>query len=232
MKQCDAFNIEMPDSFPLSAWESFLSSGKLVTDNKQDVGGEFVLAMGCVVYRFKTCSESIDSMIAYWHGSGRTLTFDGYYTMQRDLFSFFTCGLSVIESLLYAIYVVSAQKHPATLPWSDLNARKRKTDPDKIVTTLTKAYPGGHPAITEIMNLTGSQEWKDWNAYRNTLVHRSLPSRLIEASFGGPPPPNEMVKYAKSWSNPELRADESQMEAKLDWLAGHVEKISTAATSL
>jgi hypothetical protein len=64
------------------------------------------------------------------------------------------------------------------------------------------------------------------------MIHRSLPSRLIEGSMGGPPPPNEMVKYARSWSNPELRADEPQMEAKIDWLAEHVQRILSAALSL
>jgi len=40
-----------------------------------------------------------------------------------------------------------------------------------------------------------------------------------------------MVKYASSWSNPELRADEAQMEAKLDWLAGQLERLSAAAAT-
>ncbi len=185
-----------------------------------------------MTYRYKTCREAVDSMITQWNGSGRTLTFDGYYTMQRDLFSFFTCGLSSIESLLYGAYVVASQKHPAALPWNDLKARRRKADPEKISATLMLAFPSGHRLITETTNLTGSQEWKDWNAFRNTMIHRSLPSRMIEASIGGPPPPNEMVKYAASWSNPELRADESQMEAKLNWLACHVEKIAIAASRL
>jgi hypothetical protein len=232
MKYCEAFKIEVPDSFPLSAWESFYVSGKLVTDGKEDVGAEFVLAMGCVVYRYKTCKESIDSMIACWHACGKALTFDGYYSMQRDLFSFFTCGLSVIESLAYAIYITATQKNPSALTWGDLKARKQKTDPVEISATLTLAYPGSHPVITEINNLTATPEWKDWKEYRNTMIHRSLPSRLIEGSMGGPPPPNEMVKYAKSWSHPELRANESQMAVKLDWLAGHVEKIAAAAAGL
>ena len=156
MKFCDAFQFEVPDSFPLSAWEKFLSSGKQETDGKPGVGGEFVLAMGCVAYRYKSCNEAVDSMIASWHESGKNLGFNGYYTMQRDLFAFFTCGLSVVESLIYGIYVVTCQRNPAVLPWSDLNARKRKTDPDNIIATLTKVYPTGHTVINEINNSTVS----------------------------------------------------------------------------
>lgn len=232
MAICVAFNIEVPNAFPLAAWEAFYNVGKLATDGLPEPQGEFIRAMGCVVYRFKTCREVIDSIIANWNACGRSLSFDTYYTMQRDLFSFFSCGISAVESLFYACYVVAAQKQPTVLDWSNVSHRKRKSDPDKLASTLTSTYPGGHALIAEVTNLTSDQEWKDWNAYRNTMVHRSLPSRLIEGSLGGPPPPNEMIKYAGSWSNPELRADESQMEAKLNWLAGHLERLSTAAATL
>jgi hypothetical protein len=232
MAFCTVFQFEVPDSFPLVAWEAFYADGRKATDGQSEAQGEFIRAMGCVIYRYNTCKEAVDSMIQYWHVSGKALTFDGYYTMQRDLFSFFTCGLSSIESLLYGIYVVVCQQHSTVLPWSDLKARRKKADPDRILGTLALAYPSGHPVCTEIASLIGSQEWKDWNAYRNTMVHRSLPSRVIAASIGGPPPPNEMVTYAESWSNPALRADESQMEAKLDWLAAYVEKVATAAADL
>jgi hypothetical protein len=232
MAFCAAFGIDVPDSFPLTAWESFYGVGRLATDGQSEPQGDFIRAMGCVVYRYKTCRESIDSMIAHWNACGHSLTLDAHYTMQRDLFSFLACGLSAVESLFYACYVVATQKHPQVLDWSNQGARKRKADPDKIAATLTAAYPVGHPLINEVNSLTGSQEWKDWNAYRNTMVHRSLPSRLVEASIGGPPPLNEMIKYANTWSNRELRADESQMEAKLDWLAVQLERISTAAATL
>jgi hypothetical protein len=37
--------------------------------------------------------------------------------------------------------------------------------------------------------------------------------------------PNQLVKYAKSWSNPELVADEAKMQANLGWLETQVENI-------
>jgi hypothetical protein len=229
---CSAFQIELPNSFPLAAWEAFYTVGRQATDGQPEPQGEFLRAMGCTAYRFKTCGEAIDSMIANWKACGHAISLDGHYTMQRDLFSFFSCALSAVESLFYASYVVATQKQPVALDWNDVKARRRKSDPGKITATLGAAYPCAHPLICEINNLTNLQEWRDWNDYRNTMVHRSLSSRLIEATVGGPCPPNEMIKYASSWSNPELRADESQMEAKLSWLAVHLERVCIAAATL
>ena len=236
MQHCKEFLIDVPDSFPLAAWQVFVDVGRQATSGSNEAWGEFIRAMGCVIYRYKTCKEAIESMIDYWHVCGKSLTSGGFYIIERDLFSFFSCGLSCIESLLYACYVVATQKHPAILNWSDLNARKWQSDPSKLSATLLRSYPNGHTLITEINSLTdkqaGSQEWKDWNGYRNTMIHRSLQTRDIRGSGGGPPPLNEMVQYAQTWSNPALVANESQMEKKLDWLGKLVEKISTAAQGL
>src|SRR5689334_16989384 len=89
MARCTAFGIAVPISFPLGGWENLYGFGGLAPDGQHELQGELIRAMGYVVYRYKTCREAIDSMVAYWHGSGQTPTFDGYYTMQRDTFSFF-----------------------------------------------------------------------------------------------------------------------------------------------
>jgi hypothetical protein len=132
MTFCAEFRIEVPDSFPLEAWDKFLNFGRQAIAGHNDPGGDYIRAMGCVVYRFRACREAIDSMIAYWHRSGRTLSGEGYYLVERDLFNFFTCGLSVIESLFYGVYMVATQKYPSALDWSNVDDRKWKARPHNI----------------------------------------------------------------------------------------------------
>ncbi len=179
MQTCMYFNIEVPDSFPLSAWEDFYNLGKQATSGVSDAQEEFIRAMGCITYRFRTCYESINSMIGDWQKNGGTLSREGRYTIQRDLFTFFTCSLSSIESLLYAIYVVATQRFPLVLDWSNLTDRKWKTDPNKISSTLKLAYTSSHQIITEIENLFGTQTWKDWNAFRVCVPNKFSISVMI-----------------------------------------------------
>jgi hypothetical protein len=231
MQRCAAFNIDVPDSFPLSAWEGFYSVGFAATAFAAEAQPEFIRAVGCITYRYKTCDEAVSSMISDWRRNGGSLTMEGRYTLQRDLFSFFTCGLSAVESLFYAIYVVATLRHPGVLNWSDHGARRTAPDPRKISPTLRRGYSSGHPVITEIDKLLAAQEWNDWNAFRNTMIHRSLQSRAITGSIV-PMPPDEMVKYAESWSNPALVADEAGMQGKLVWLADHLKSILDAARGM
>ena len=177
MPICTQFNVEVADSFPLVAWEAFYNKGMKSTKANGDANWDFNRSMGCLVFRYKTCGESIDSMIGSWQAAGEEFGPPINYAMQRDLFIFFTCGMSAVESLFYSIYVVATQQSPTMLDWNNVNARRWKAKPGKIVETMGRVWPTGHAVITAVQDLTESAEWKSWNDFRNTMVHRSLPSR-------------------------------------------------------
>ena len=231
MTYCKHLFIEIPDCFPLVPWEGLLQRGKLAVSKEDESSGEFSRAMGCVVFRYRSCLEALSRMLEDWHASKGQLSHEGQYAQQRDLFTFFSSGLSAIESNCYACYVIAAKLHPDRLHWEEQKTRRLQTEPRKLPDLLKSVYPRHQLCIT-LESLSKSQEWKVWNDIRNTMIHRSLQSRLVEACGGGTPSLNQMVKYASSWSNPELRADENEMWCKLSWLSGQIGEICTTGSTL
>src|SRR5690348_13389009 len=107
--RCREFDLEVPDSFPLAAWEEFYRTGMKAGEGNGEAQDDFNRAMGCVLFRYKTCDESIKSMGSSWVDCGRVLDSYSNYSLHRDIFTFFICGLSCLESLLYGVYVVATQ---------------------------------------------------------------------------------------------------------------------------
>lgn len=232
MAFCNAFQVALPDSFPLAEWNTLLAYGVLCTTTNNEAGGEFVRAMGAAAYRYRAADEVLSSMISDWHASGKALDFEAQYRQQRDLFAFFSCTVSVIESALYASYIVLTQRHLAAVPWSDVAARRGYFD-KSLSTHLARASPSGHPLAPVVTALDSAPEWSEAKGFRNSLLHRALPSRLVEGVAGaGTPPALIMVKYAKSWIDPELRATEPQMQQRLLWVADQLKLICIHASAL
>jgi hypothetical protein len=224
----------------MQSFDKLIAFGKQVTPSSSDASREFINGMGCALYRFRSCGEAIDSMAECWNRCNGLLDLQAHYRMQRDLFSFFSSGVSSIEGLCYACYVLAAHRQPATLDWSDLKERTRSTDPIGLPKKLrnAKSYPSNHQFIAVLDRLANrqaptpqSQEWQAWNSWRNTMIHRSLYSRLTEGASGKPAPPT-MLDYVDTWSSPELKADENQMRTKLQWLGERVREISESALQL
>jgi hypothetical protein len=228
---CNAFQIDTPDTFPLAEWEQFLTYGAAVAAADNVAGGEFVRAMGAVAFRYRAADEALSSMIEDWVAGGRALSFEAMYRQQRDLFEFFSCSLSSIESALYACYIVLTQRHPTVAPWSNVGARRGYFD-RTLPGLLRAAFQTGHSLEATISALAASSAWTETTGFRNSLIHRALPSRLVEGSMDGTPPPLVMVKYAASWSNPELRATDVQMQHRLQWVANQLALIFSQAATL
>ncbi|MEP7247144.1 MAG: hypothetical protein ABI885_26150 [Gammaproteobacteria bacterium] len=231
MTFCEEFLVELPDTFPYLEWQTFFNVGRPWTQPDNEAAGEFVRAMQASAYRYRTADEAVLSMITVWRDGGQVLSFEAMYRQQRDLFEFFSSTVSSIESALYACYVALTQRHPATAPWGNLNGRKGHFD-QGLPRLLNTAYLGTSPLEAVVDALARSADWKEAKEYRNSMIHRALPSRLIEATMGGPPPPVLMVKYAKSWSTLELRATELQMQGRLGWASSQLKLIYEGAGSL
>jgi hypothetical protein len=230
MKFCQAFQIELPHTFPLVEWERFLTFGRQ-SIFAADSGSEFNRAMGAVAYRYRAADEALESMSADWIACAQQLTFEYKYRQQRDLFEFFSCTVSLIESALYACYIILTQRHPATTPWADKRSRKGQFD-RTLPKFLKAASLGAHPLTACVDALASSTAWNELNGFRNSLLHRSLQSRLAEGVGGASPPPPSMVTYAETWSDPELRATGTEMRERLEWASKQLSFICDGGATL
>jgi hypothetical protein len=219
------YKIQMPDIFPISEWEAFHAFGLNLCPGTSDAAGEFVRALGASAFRLRSADEALASITAGWDAAAGTIAFEAHYAQQRDLFSYFACLQSSVESALYACYIVLAHRHPSAIPWADLKPRKRQLEKE-LPKKLAQVYPTGSPLQATVIALAVSPQWAEIDAFRNLLIHRALPSRLVEGVIGdGPAFKALVVKYAASWSTPELRADESQLRERAVWIAERLRQI-------
>jgi len=228
--QCAEFDVELPGNFPYAEWKAFFQSSTSYPLNSPEFG-DFVRSMQASAYQFRMASDAVNSMISDWIASDGRLDSEGKYRQQRDLSLFVGASITSIESAGYACYVTLTQKRPARFPWSDVKQRKAYFY-SVLPALLDQSYGPGLALCATFRAMTASPEWGALQDLRNTFVHRTLPSRLHEGVSGPATPPNEMVKYASTWSHIELRETEAQTNAKLDWVAAQLRSVFSGAMQL
>jgi len=103
------------------------------------------------------------------------------YEQERELFNFFTNGLSAIETLGYMLYMICSIDSPKDfkiITEEDL----KKIKLHNTVSKLKKFYSVKN-ITKELENLiNNSQEYEEWVKVRNVLMHRETPGRKIMLS--------------------------------------------------
>jgi hypothetical protein len=228
MPFCQQVQLEVPDSFPQSEFDAFDLAGRkivLPTPSAVEAGPfrEFALAESAVVFRYLGCVEAMDLLEETWMQEAGHLSFEGHYRLERNLFAFFTNGVSSVECLSYACYVLATQVRPNDLPFTDMKAR-RQIDPKKLGEKMSKLMPG-IPMDVEFDALLKSAEWQGWNNYRNLLFHRSSLPRIAKANDPSPP---MMLDYDKTWSVDALFTDEKGLRDYVGWLSDRIKRLLVA----
>jgi len=109
------------------------------------------------------------------------------YQQERQLFGFFVSGLAALESFHYFLFFAGAELEPdsfRTLEEKALRAINRKSTTE----AYGKAFPA-EPITTALKQLNGNHfnepaaALHEWEIFRNTLMHRSAPGRLIYMSW-------------------------------------------------
>lgn len=218
MAFCQSLQLELPDSFPLGPWETLLDLGRRLKPQQPEAWGDLAGALTSVAYRYRSCCEALGSIVDGWDPELRSGPgyFEAGYRQQRDLFSFFTCGVAVIESGTYACHVYACQR--GLLEWTDEKARRLNSDPAKLAKALGAVLAEDNPLLDALEAISASGQWKQWKDFRNMFSHRSVKGRSSTGSIGGTPPPRSMLDYASTWSTPELVGDESELWAKVGWI--------------
>lgn len=170
----------------------------------------FAEAWNGMAYRYSTASAAnaayTDSVVT----AGTTPPPLDRYAQERDLFSFFTCALSVLETFGRAADVLGR------LAGAQFATRPRPY-PKDVARAFRAAYPGDR-LTTELDAVTSSQRFVDLNETRNALSH------------GGAPPRRAYVGSAAR--NPEwgaLTIDANTTREFHDWMDGVLADLTGAA---
>jgi hypothetical protein len=224
VQRWERFDLDLPDDFPVAeidALHSHLSDyvedgSKLPPEWREWAGG-----LNGLVYRFRACDE---------HGGDVTVSLvetsppqPKRYEQERDLYSFYSEGLSAVECFYYGLYFIGTHADPNAFPF---NVQRRAVKPHKVTEQFEAAY-SGEKLTSTLRRVVDGDEFRIWSGVRNFLSHRGAPGRTHYAG-GGPPSGVEWDLGVKG-TDPSVELTVSALTARRMWLGETVSEIAMHA---
>lgn len=172
---------DLPQKFPKDKYEKIYIKVLQYNDNFQLQCKQFRGGWRSLVYRYFACTKHSDDYIKFFKKDRISPTYFLRYEQERELFNFFTNGLSAIETLGYMLYMICSIDNPKdfkVITEEDL----KKIKLHNTVSKLKKFYSVKN-ITKELENLiNNSREYEEWVEVRNVLMHRETPGRKIMLS--------------------------------------------------
>lgn len=171
--------IIMPKDFPLEAFNSVhtqINRARLRSKKKK---GEFSQAWNAVAYRYKAMTEHDSNFRNQLQRFGTSPPPVKRYRQENELFGFFICGQSILESIAYASFSLGSALNPSHFP---MNTQKdlRKINLRYASRIFASSSYSSDAISHKFDHLKRSRAYDKWSKIRNILIHRQQPSR----SFG------------------------------------------------
>jgi len=177
-----AFNVgvPMPGDFPLDEYNSVhkqLKGARLRSKKKRS---EFSRAWNAVAYRYKAMTEHDSRFRSQLKRFGASPPPIKRYRQENELFGFFICGQSILESISYASFCLGSNLIPSHFP---MNTQKdlRKITLQHTMSKFESSPYSSEEITNQLVQLAGSRAWKNWSKIRNILIHRQQPSRSFSS---------------------------------------------------
>jgi hypothetical protein len=215
-KILSSLGLIMPDDFPSDLCDDINNRVSKNRDNYLNSWHQFAGGWNAVAYRFLSCTEYNVDFTSSIIKHGNSPSQPERYNQEKLLYNFFVTGLSIIESLGYALYAIGSIIDKNNFPISS----KKDLKNIWIESTISKFKKSNllkNISIALILEeLTKSKDYKDWKDIRNILAHRSAPGRNI--FMGGND--HGKVKWIK-----ELQIDENTTSLRYKWLLANLKKL-------
>jgi hypothetical protein len=196
----------VPDDFPAAQYN--LIHTTMQRRATETLFWEYGFAWNAVAYRFTQTADHDDAYRRMLAGSGDANMIR--YQQEKELFCFFTAGLSVLEAFFYAMHSAAAIADPASFPMATEGDLKR------VGIRLTKGrFARRFPAesLTQAMTSVVADPSLDrWERVRYVLVHRQAPGRVVFGSTVREAPPDE-------WKLEGLTLDANLTSSRRTWLS-------------
>ena len=172
---------DLPQYFPKDKYEKIYIKVLQYKDDFQLQYHQFTGGWKSLVYRYFACTKHSDDYIKIIKKDRISPSYFLRYEQERELFNFFTNGLSAIETLGYMLYMICSIDNSndfKVITEEDL----KKIKLHNTVSKLKKLYSVEN-ITKELENLiNNSQEYEKWVEVRNVLMHRETPGRKIMLS--------------------------------------------------
>ncbi len=213
----------MPNDFDHQSYDRVNDIVSAKSSLDIDAWGKFAASWNGVCYRFRACTDHshmfTEAITAQQDSESR-------YIQERELFSFFVSGLSVIESFCFALFALGRMLQPLDFPLlSDEDERKVK--PCETSKKYQELFPNDEIS-QELARLVGvsisskdksckgaDTQYTEWLNVRNILAHRASTTRLITLQTVN----SGLKRQAPQWKRmPKFEFDQNTTESRRIWL--------------
>jgi len=172
--------LEVPDDFPTQGYEKINAAMDIQKDALPEKWSEFKGAWKSVAFKFIALAQNDENYtVSIKRGGGGASSYEERYNQEYALFNFFVVGDALLESLFYSLYVIASTKNPKEFQMA--SEQIKNVSPKMLRDKFIKYYK--NKPITEYLGeIVASAEYQNLNKIRNTLIHRTMPSRTINLS--------------------------------------------------
>ena len=213
---CKIFPIldDLPQYFPKDKYEKIYIKVLQYKDNFQLQYQQFTGGWKSLVYRYFACTTHSDDYVKIIKKDRISPSHFLRYEQERELFNFFTNGLSAIETYGYMIYMICSIKNPNDFKviTKDLWKIKLKDKSEECTVEKLKTFYPKENITQELEKLINSEEYNNGVKVRNVLMHRETPSRRIRLSTR-----RSKMEQSDLWFE-EIAIDTQTTVCRLNWL--------------
>lgn len=171
---------DLPQKFPKDKYKKIYIKVLQYKDNFQLQCKQFRGGWRSLVYRYLACIKHSDDYIKIFKKDRISPSHFLRYEQERELFNFFTNGLSAIETLGYMFYMICSIDNSNDFKVTTKEDLKHIVLNDTV--SKLKKFHSVENITKELGKLINSQEYKNWVEVRNVLMHRETPGRKIMLS--------------------------------------------------
>jgi hypothetical protein len=198
----------MPTDFPRDLYEAV--QNKLNRFQKQYGHDYFIGAWSAISYRYHAVVDHDDdftaSLIKHGPGPGQPLR----YHQERNLFGFFSNGVSVLDAYCFAMFAVGAILIPSNFSLVD----EWKIDWKFTSIAYKSSFPGDPmPAVLD--KLWVDPAYVDLREIRNVLTHRGVPPRHHSLPIGSDAKPTAILGRVNIALDKETTSSRRQQVVRL-----------------
>lgn len=208
----------LPQDFPKDKYKNIHDrvlqyKDKFPLQYKQFTGGYMSL-----MYRYLACIKHSNDYIKFIEKDRSSPSYFLRYEQERELFNFFTNGLSAIETYGYMIYMICSINKPNDFKviTKDLWKIKLKDKSKECTVEKLKTFYPEENITQEIEKLINSDEYQVWVKVRNILMHRGTPGRIIMASTRRP-----KIERSDLWFE-GIEINKKTTDCRLKWLGSNL----------
>jgi hypothetical protein len=198
----------VPNKFPKQQYYEISKLDSKKYDNKF-VFHQFLGGRRAIIYRYLACIDSDKKFRQLVQKHSDTPPQPYRYKQERELFSFYTNGLSIFDCFVYSVFMLCAMINPNNFVVTEDNLRSinlRKT-----IDSLINFYSEENISI-KFNYFFNSQDYRSFAKIRHTLSHRESPGRIIMATSG-----HKQKRHNAQWIN-GIEISEQTITLKLIWI--------------